>query len=79
VEVILRLAKLYEGVDFQDGEFLSQYFDHHLHLNFMNYNERTPILKETFLSIVDGYNKTPENFVRPDDEVLQLVIDAVDK
>jgi hypothetical protein len=56
VEVILKFAKLYEGVDFQDEEFLSQYFDHHLHLNFMNYNDRTPILKETFLSIVDGYN-----------------------
>jgi hypothetical protein len=56
VEIILKFAKLYEGVDFQDEKFLSQYFDYHLYLNFMNYNDKTPILKETILSIADGYN-----------------------
>ena len=56
VEVLLKFAKLYEGIDFTDEMQISKYFDHFINLEFMRFNERKPILKETFEIIVDGYN-----------------------
>ena len=49
-------------------------------LDFMKYKERKqPLLPETIRGMIDGYNATPENFGVPPDEVIQMVIDLVDK
>ena len=56
VEVILKFAKLYDGIDFNDEQQISKYFDHFIKLEFMRFSERQPILEETFKIIAEGYN-----------------------
>ena len=45
----------------------------------MKFLERVPILPETFETIVEAYNKTPPNFVSPSDDVINKVIEYVDR
>lgn len=62
VEVILKFAKLYDGVSFDDHEQLRKHFDHFLTLDFMRYSERPAYQPKTIEAIVKGYNMTPPNF-----------------
>jgi hypothetical protein len=43
IEVILKFAKLYDGVDFGDEAHVKQHFDNSLVLEFMKFSERLPI------------------------------------
>jgi hypothetical protein len=43
VEVILKFAKLYDGVDFKDDKFIQKYFTNHINLDFLKYHERKPL------------------------------------
>lgn len=79
IEVILKFAKLYDGVDFNNENQLLSYFDHYVKLEFMKFNDRNPIAKETIECLVEAYNRTPPNFVPPSDDVINYVINAVDK
>jgi hypothetical protein len=79
VEVILKFAKLYDGVDFNNEAQLLSYFDHFIKLEFMQFSKRKPLLNETIECLIQAYNLTPPNFVPPSDEVIQYVIDCVDR
>ena len=80
VEVVLKFAKLHDDFDFDDEEQVSSYFDDVLCLDFMKYAERRqPLLPETISGLIDAYNATPENFGVPSDQVIQSVIDLVDR
>lgn len=46
IEVILKFAKLYDGVDFHNPSHLA-HFDHCIRLEFMRFNDRPPIARET--------------------------------
>ena len=74
VEVILKFAKLYDGLDFNNEKQMAQYFDHFINLEFMRFSERKPIEDETIHTLAEAYNKTPPNFVPPSDEVIEKVI-----
>lgn len=45
----------------------------------MKFSDRDPITSETFNTIVDAYNMTPPNFLPPSDEVINKMIEAVDR
>ena len=63
VEVLLKFAKLYDYVDFEDERKLKQNFSNVLKLDFLQFkNNEKPITDETHETIVDGYNQTPEKF-----------------
>jgi hypothetical protein len=48
VEVVLKFAKLHDGVDFEDEDQMHSYFDDILVLDFMKYSSRPhPLLPET--------------------------------
>jgi hypothetical protein len=79
VEVILKFAKLYDGVDFTKQEHLLKHFDFYLTLEFMRFQERTPIDQEVFDGIVEGYNLTPPHFQPPSDATIDKVIQLVDR
>ena len=67
IEVILKFAKLHEGVNFEDEDYIHQFFDHHIQIEFMKFKNITHIDNETFQAIVDGYNQTPDDFAPPSD------------
>ena len=75
----MKFARLYDGMDLNDSARLNSYFDHFVHLEFMKYNERLPIEKETFNSLVEAYNMTPPNFISPPDHIIDSVIREVDR
>ena len=80
VEVVLKFAKLHDGVDFHDEQQMRSYFDDILVLDYMKYASRPqPLLPETIKGMVEAYNATPEDFGVPADDVIQRVIDLVDK
>ena len=79
VEVILKFAKLHDGVDFEDMDQIYSYFNDVLVLDFMKYASRTePLLDCTIQGMIDAYNLTPENFQNPPDSVIENVIRLVD-
>lgn len=78
VEVILKFAKLYDGVDFNNKQHLLKNFDYFLNLEFMRFNERLPLETEVFNGIVEGYNMTPPDFQPPSNETIEKVIQLVD-
>ena len=63
VEVVLKFAKLHDGVDFEDKEQMHSFFDDVLVLDFMKYHTRPePLSFETLEGMIEAYNATPENF-----------------
>ena len=70
VEVILKFAKLYDGIDFNNEKQLQGYFDHVIRLEFMKFNERKPITQNTLSVFAEAYNATPPNFQPPSDDVI---------
>lgn len=40
VDVALRFAKLYDGVDLSDSSVLKEYFDDFIHLDLMQFDQR---------------------------------------
>jgi hypothetical protein len=45
----------------------------------MMFNARQPLTDETVKGIANGYNLTPPNFMPPSDEVIDEVINLVEK
>lgn len=79
VEVVLKFAKLHDGVDFDDKDQVHSYFDDILTLDFMKYSSRAqPLLPETLQGLIEAYNATPENFGLPPDQIIENVIKLVD-
>lgn len=62
VEVILKFAKLYDGVDLSRDEELRSHFDDFVRLDFLGFGERCNLLPETIKALTYGYNQTPPNF-----------------
>lgn len=80
MEVVLKFAKLHDGVDFADELQMHSFFDDILFLDFMKYHAREqPLLPETITGMIDAYNATPENFQNPSDEVIHNVIRLVEQ
>jgi hypothetical protein len=78
VEVVLKFAKLHDGVDFEDNEQMHSFFDDILFLDFMKYSSREqPLLPATINGMIQAYNATPENFQNPPDEIIENVIRLV--
>ena len=77
-EVILKFARLYDGIDFSDPQAFRRYFDSHLTIQFFNFTTRPPLRSSALNSIVDSLNSTPSNFLPPSEEVLQEIIKTVD-
>lgn len=79
VEVILKFAKLYDGVDLSKDDVLRSHFDDFVRLDFLGFSERQNLLPETIKALTHGYNQTPPNFQCPSDEVINSCIEAVEK
>lgn len=79
VEVILKFARLYDGIDFANDEQLRQHFDDFLRLDFLQFRERANLSDATVNIIKAAFNQTPPNFVPPTDEVIESVISAVEE
>lgn len=63
VEVILKFAKLYDGIDLNDDELLKSHFDEVLRFDFMQVDQRTTNLEiSTHDVLMEGYDSTPPNF-----------------
>ena len=56
VEVILKFAKLYDGVDLSRDEELRSHFDDFVRLDFLGFGERCNLLPETIKALTYGYN-----------------------
>ena len=57
VEVVLKFAKLHDGVDFDDLDQIHSYFDDVLTLDFMKYDSRPePLLPQTIEGMISAYN-----------------------
>ncbi len=79
VEVVLKFAKLHDGFDFDDHEQMRSYFDDYAVLDFMRHGNRSkPLENSTIEAMIDGYNRTPDNFGVPSDEVINNVIKFID-
>lgn len=77
---MLKFAKLHDDFDFHNDEQMQSYFDDILFLDFMKYaSRRQPLLPETINGLIEAYNATPENFGVPSDEIINRVIDLVDR
>ena len=77
---MLKFAKLHDDFDFHNDEQMQSYFDDILFLDFMKYAcRRQPLLPETITGLIEAYNATPENFGVPSDEIINRVIDLVDR
>ena len=70
VEVILKFAKLYDGVDLSDDSQLLKNFDGFVRLDFLQFRKRPNLHPETIQSIINAYNQTPPNFQPPSDETI---------
>lgn len=70
-EVILKFAKLYDGVDFSKDEQMRKYFDDFVRLDFLNFNKRDDLQPETIHAMIECYNATPPNFECPSDEIIE--------
>ena len=79
VEVILKFAKLYDGVDLSNDDVLRTYFDDFVRLDFLGFSQRPPLLPETIETLTNGYNQTPPDFQCPSDEVINYCIEAVER
>ena len=79
VEVILKFAKLYDGVDLSSDQVLRTYFDDFVRLDFLGFAQRAPLLPETIEALTNGYNQTPPDFQCPSDEVINYCIEAVER
>ena len=62
VEVLLKFARLYDGVDFSKDEQLLKHFDEFVSLDFLQFGQRPNLLPETVKVILDAFNATPPNF-----------------
>ena len=78
VEVILKFARLYDQHDFSDSAQLRKNFDDYLMLDFLEFNEKPELAKQTLVTITDCFNKTPPNFQVPSDKVINACIEAID-
>lgn len=80
IEVLLKFTKLYDNVDLEDRQALRSHFDKVIHLDFMKFGEDEfgGLSKDTFMTIVEGINQTPENFRAPSDEVINKVLKAIE-
>ena len=56
VEVLLKFAKLYDGIDFNSDADLRKYFDDFVRLDFLQFGERPDLLEETIEALTYGYN-----------------------
>ena len=56
VEVILKFAKLYDGVDLSSDEVLRSYFDDFVRLDFLQFGQRSKLHSDTIATLIDGYN-----------------------
>ena len=80
VEVVLKFAKLHDGFDFEDHQQILAYFDEFRTLDFMRYDLRPrPLEESTIEAMIHGYNRTPDNFGVPTDEVIDHVIHHIDR
>ena len=79
VEVILKFAKLYDGIDLNSDKVLRQHFDDFVRLDFLSFGQRSKLAEETLDVLIDGYNQTPPNFQPPSDEVINRCIEAIEK
>jgi len=62
VEVVLKFAKLYDGIDLNCDDTLREHFDDFVRLDFLQFDQRATIAKETVEAIASSYNQTPPNF-----------------
>lgn len=79
VEVILKFAKLYDGVDLNDEEYIRSHFDGILRLDFLQFGSRPNLDPSTIKAIIDAYNQTPPNFQPPSDETIEMCIKACER
>ncbi|CDW84692.1 UNKNOWN [Stylonychia lemnae] len=81
VEVLLKFTKLYDNIDFENKDSLKGQFNHVLHLDFLSNSQQniSSLSTDTFNALVDGYNKTPKNFVPPSDETINMVLRYIEK
>ena len=56
VEIILKFAKLYDGVDLKKDEELRSYFDDFVRLDFLQFAERSRLHQDTIDVLIEGYN-----------------------
>jgi hypothetical protein len=47
-------------------------------LDFLEFNEKPELAKQTLVTITDCFNKTPPNFQVPSDKVINACIEAID-
>lgn len=74
VEIILKFAKLYDGVDLNRDDVLRSFFDDFVRLDFLQFGERSNLAQETIDVMIEGYNQTPPDFQVPSDEIIHKVI-----
>jgi hypothetical protein len=79
VEISLRFAKLYDGVDLADQQVLRTYFDDFIYLDLLQFDQRPKLAQETIESLIWSYNQTPEDFEPPSDEVITKCLKAIEK
>ena len=56
VEVILKFAKLYDGVDLSNDAALTQFFDGFIRLDFLQFAQRSNLEETTLNTLIEGYN-----------------------
>ena len=56
VEVILKFAKLYDGIDLQNDDKLKEHFDQVVRFDFLNFKDRPNLEEKTIQALVEGYN-----------------------
>lgn len=79
VEVVLKFAKLHDGVDFEDLDQMHSFFSDVLVMDFMKYSQRPkPLEHATIHGMIEAYNATPGNFQNPPDSIIENVIRLVD-
>ena len=78
MEVLLKFAKLYDKTDFHDEEAMRKLYDDVITIDFTRLHECI-ISKQTEDIIVMAMNLTPPNFMKPDDWVLDMVVEAIVK
>lgn len=79
IEISLRFAKLYDGVDLSDQAVLRKHFDDFIYLDLLQFDQRANLAPETIETLIWGYNQTPEDFEAPSDEVIAKCLKAIEK
>mmetsp|Transcript_25045 Transcript_25045/g.24517 ORF Transcript_25045/g.24517 Transcript_25045/m.24517 type:complete len:107 (+) Transcript_25045:778-1098(+) len=70
--------KLYDGVELGTSSDVYKYFNHVIELDFLRYHLRQDLEPQTISMLILGFNQTPEQFVSPSMETIEMVVKAVD-